>query len=286
MGPWSRVRVAKCQVLVTGLLGLLLGLAVAIMAVLTYFRDPFAAISHVSLEGNPYQAVHQWVFSGGVILAGLLILGAMLCMAATVQEAQGLMAAGFLCFALAFCVLMQVVFWRLRNPTQVEDALLDTYDVLYEQALQGPANTQRRRELGAIQDMLRCCGKPSRLGRQGSAEAGLCAGELALREDCLQGVRRLLGTHLRIWDTLAKLGLALTVYAMLFSTFLWATIHQDRRGTYTVTSPRARDRPTREPCVFRYSRSHREPQRPETQALDDLLGRRGHAKGPRLSQHC
>ncbi|XP_004717275.1 tetraspanin-32, partial [Echinops telfairi] len=284
MGPWSRVRVAKCQALVTGLLGLLLGLAVATMAILTYFGAPFAAISRVSLEGNPYQAVHQWVFCAGVSLAGLLILGAMFCMAATVREAKGRMAAGFLCFALAFCVLVQVVFWRWRNPTQVEDALLDTYDLLYEQALQGPANTRRRRELGAVQDTLRCCGKPSPLGRQGSMEAGLCAGELALREDCLQGVRNLLGTHLSIWDTLASLGLALTVYAMLLSAFLWATIHLDCRGTYTLTPPRAPDRPTQELCAFSYSQSP-EVQHPDTQAPDGLLGEED-MQGARLSQHC
>nr|XP_028688890.1 tetraspanin-32 isoform X5 [Macaca mulatta] len=151
MGPWSRVRVAKCQMLVTCFFILLLGLSVATMVTFTYFGAHFAVIRRASLEKNPYQAVHQWAFSAGLSLVGLLTLGAVLSAAGTVREAQGLMAGGFLCFSLAFCTQVQLVFWRLHSPTQVEDAMLDTYDLVYEQAMKGTSHVGRQ-ELAAIQD--------------------------------------------------------------------------------------------------------------------------------------
>ncbi|XP_063566953.1 tetraspanin-32 isoform X3 [Gorilla gorilla gorilla] len=226
MGPWSRVRVAKCQMLVTCFFILLLGLSVATMMTLTYFGAHFAVICRASLEKNPYQAVHQWAFSAGLSLVGLLTLGAVLSAAATVREAQGLMAGGFLCFSLAFCAQVQVVFWRLHSPTQVEDAMLDTYDLVYEQAMKGTSHV-RRQELAAIQDV-----------------------------DCLQGIRSFLRTHQQVASSLTSIGLALTVSALLLSSFLWFAIRcgcsLDRKGKYTLT-PRACGRQPQEPSLFRCS---------------------------------
>uniref|UniRef100_A0A8C5XUI3 Tetraspanin 32 n=1 Tax=Microcebus murinus TaxID=30608 RepID=A0A8C5XUI3_MICMU len=181
MGPRGRVRAAKCQMLVTSLLVLLLGLSVATVAALTYFGAPLAAISRATLERNPYETVHRWAFYVGMSLAGLLSLGAVLSTAATVREAQGLMAGAFLSFALGFCVLVQVAFWGSRNSTQVEDAVLDTYDLLYDRALR-TATRARQRELAAIQDAFLCCGKRSPFGLLGRSEAGLCQGEAAARQ--------------------------------------------------------------------------------------------------------
>ncbi|EHB15710.1 Tetraspanin-32 [Heterocephalus glaber] len=238
MRPGSRVRAAKCQMLATSFFVLLLGFSVATMEVLTYFGDHhFAIISQVSLERNPYDAVHRWAFYVGISLAGLLILGASLSTTAAVKEAQGLMAGGneekenargfpystlrtvealgFLCFVMVFCALLQVAYWRFRNPTQVEDAMLDTYDLVYDQAVRSPSSLQWQ-ELAAIQDTFLCCGKRSPFGLVESPEADLCQGEEAARE----------------------------VYSMLLSSFLWFAIlsgcNLDRKGTYTVT-PRGED---------------------------------------------
>ncbi|XP_073868982.1 tetraspanin-32 isoform X14 [Macaca fascicularis] len=251
MGPWSRVRVAKCQMLVTCFFILLLGLSVATMVTFTYFGAHFAVIRRASLEKNPYQAVHQWAFSAGLSLVGLLTLGAVLSAAGTVREAQGLMAGneekengqgrpdhpaasdgedleeGFLCFSLAFCTQVQLVFWRLHSPTQVEDAMLDTYDLVYEQAMKGMSHVGRQ-ELAAIQDTFLCCGKRSPFSRLGSTEADLCQGQEAARE----------------------------VSALLLSSFLWFAIRSgcslDRKGQYTL-APRACGRQPQEPSVFRRS---------------------------------
>nr|XP_035923697.1 tetraspanin-32 isoform X2 [Halichoerus grypus] len=88
---------------------------------------------------------------------------------------------GFLCFALVFSALVQVAFWRFHNPTQVEDALLDTYDLVYDRAVRNLSGTPRQ-QLVAIQDMFLCCGKSSPFSLLGDAEAGLCRGEQAARQ--------------------------------------------------------------------------------------------------------
>ncbi|XP_036717281.1 tetraspanin-32 [Balaenoptera musculus] len=265
MGPWSRVRVAKCQMLVTSLFVLLLGLAMATTAVLTYFGPHFAVIGHASSERTPYEVLHLWAFSAGIILAGLLTLGAVLSAAATVREAGGLMAGAFLCFALVFCALVQVAFWRFHNPTQVEDAVLDAYDQVYEQAVKSSSGMWRQ-ELVAIQDMFQCCGKSPPLGLPEGSEADLCRGQEAARQDCLQGIRSFLRLHRNVVSALISLGLASTVYATLLSAFLWSAI---RSGKYTL-SPRARGCQPQEPCFYRRCQEGPAPHHPGREAVTDL----------------
>ncbi|XP_048663824.1 tetraspanin-32 isoform X2 [Marmota marmota marmota] len=219
MGPGRRVGVAKCQMLVTCFLVLLLSISMATAMALLHFEDRFAVVSRASVDSNPLEAVHRWVFSMGISLAGLLSLGATLSAAATMREAPGLLAMdhktepltsvsgaaslhtscqptqatrlhtvtrplcsqGFLCFALVFCSLVQVAFWRFHNPTQVEDTMLDTYDLVYDQAVRSPSSIQGP-ELAAIQDTFLCCGKRSPFQLLGSREADPCRGEEAARE--------------------------------------------------------------------------------------------------------
>ncbi|XP_057362715.1 tetraspanin-32 isoform X2 [Manis pentadactyla] len=280
MEPWSRVRVAKCQML-------LLGLSVATTAALTYFGAHFAVIYHASSERTPPEATHLGAFYVSITLAGLLTLGAMLSATATVREATGLMAAGFLCFALVFCVLVQVAFWRFHNPTQMEDAVLDVYDLVYDQAVRSSPGV-RQQELAAIQDTFLCCGKPAPSSLPGNTVDTLCQGEVAERQDCLQSIRSLLRTHGSITSTLTGLGLASTVYAMLLSSFLWFAIRSgcslDRRGTYTL-SPRAHDCQPQEPSVFRRCQAGPAPHHPvESDVPHRSLGSSRRPGGPRLLQ--
>ncbi|KAM9763512.1 tetraspanin-32 isoform 4-T4 [Dama dama] len=236
----------------------LLGSAMAATAALSYFGPHFAVIGHVSADRSTYEAVHHWAFFAGIVLAALLTLGAVLSAAATVRGAGGLMAAAFLSFALVFCALAQAAFWRLHNPTQVEDAVLDAYDRAYDQVVRSASGTGRQ-ELVAIQDTFWCCGKSSPLGLLGGSEADLCRGEEATRQDCLQGIQSFLRAHGNIVSTLIGLGLTFTVYAMLLSSFIWFTI---RSGRYSV-SQRARSHPPQEPRVYRcIQEGSRSPRRP------------------------
>ncbi|XP_019656162.1 tetraspanin-32 isoform X5 [Ailuropoda melanoleuca] len=234
MGPWSRVRAAKCQMLVTSFLVLLLGLSMATLAALTYFGAHFAVLGHASSDRTPYEAVHRWAFYACISLAGLLTLGAVLGAAATVREAGGLMAGGFLCFALVFGALAQAAFWRLHSPTQVEDAMLDAYDLLYDRAVRSLSSTPRQ-QLLAIQDTFLCCGKSSPFSLLGDAEASLCRGEQAARQiPHPNGKPAFFGLGERQGSQRTDS----QVYAMLLSAFLWFSIRSgsslDRRGKYTL----------------------------------------------------
>ncbi|XP_041522458.1 tetraspanin-32 [Microtus oregoni] len=256
MEHWNRIKIAKCQILITNFFVLLLGLSTATMAVVIHFGNRFTVIRQVALERNPYEGMHYWAFYLGISLAGLLSLGAVLSTIATVREAHGLMAAGFLCFALSFCVLVQVAFWRFHNPTQVEDAVLDTYDLVYDQAMKSPSSSWWQ-ELATIQDTFLCCGKKSPFGFLASTRAIPCQGQEAMREDCLQRIGSFLWTHYSIASTLTCTSLALTVYAMMLCAFLWFAIHSycglDRKGRYTLT-PRAHGCQPQEPSLFRWTK--------------------------------
>ncbi|XP_055987571.1 tetraspanin-32 [Sorex fumeus] len=251
MGTRSRVRVAKCQLLVTSLFVMLLGLSLAALAALTYFGAPFAAAGRGSPERLSFQ---RWAFHTGLCLAALLGLGAVLSVVATLREAGGLMAGGFLSFALVFCALVQVAFWRARNPTQAEDTLLDAYDALYERAVHSAPGSGHQ-ELAAIHDAFQCCGKSSPFSRLGSAEAHLCQGASG-RQDCLRSIRDSLRTHGNVASALIGLGLAATAYAMLLCSFLWFAIRAgrglDRKGQYAL-SPRACTRRPPQPSNFRHT---------------------------------
>nr|XP_039327005.1 tetraspanin-32 isoform X3 [Saimiri boliviensis boliviensis] len=133
--------------------------------------------------------------------------------------------------------------------------MLDTYDLVYEQAVKGTSHI-RWQELVAIQDTFLCCGKRSPFSRLGNTEAELCRGEEAAREDCLQGIWSFLRTHQQVTFSLTTIGLALTVYALLLNSFLWFAIRSgcslDRKGKYTL-APRACGHQPQEPSLLRRS---------------------------------
>ncbi|XP_028626949.1 tetraspanin-32 isoform X2 [Grammomys surdaster] len=228
MGRWNRIKIVKCQILITNFFVLLLGLSMATMAVVTHFGDHFTVIGRASLERNPYETLRYWAFYVGIGLAGLLSLGAALSTIATVREAHGLMAS-------------------------VEDAVLDTYDVVYDQAMKSPSSSWWQ-ELAVIQDTFLCCGKKSPFGLLASTGAIMCQGQEAMREDCLQSIGNFLWTHYSIASTLTCTSLALTVYAMMLCAFLWFAIHSycglDRKGRYSLT-PRSHGCQSQEPSLFR-----------------------------------
>ncbi|XP_060033290.1 tetraspanin-32 isoform X2 [Erinaceus europaeus] len=233
MGPRARVRAAKCQMLMASFFTMLLALSVAALATLTYFGVHFTVISQASPHWAPYAAAQRWGRRGWRPLT--------LCPQA------------FLCFALVFCALAQVAVWRLHGPSQVGEAMLDTYDLLYDRAVRGPSGAGGP-ELAAIQDTFLCCGKSSPFSRLGGSQDLLCRGPQAERQDCLQGIRSFLKTHGNIISTLTALGLACMVYAILLSSFLWFTIRAGdnlaRRGQYTL-NPWSRERQPQGPSFFR-----------------------------------
>ncbi|XP_037755572.1 tetraspanin-32 isoform X3 [Chelonia mydas] len=163
MGRRHWVRTTKCQLIVTSLFVMLLGLAVSILTIITRYGAHFSVISGVSSEANPYRIFHNVAFYSGICLTMILVLAALLSTVATVRESVCLMAMGFFCFAIVFCALIQAAFWRYTNNRE-----------------------------------FLCCGKQSPFGETGGIEEETCPSEPmgTARADCLQEIQDFLKKHM------------------------------------------------------------------------------------------
>ncbi|KAM6393670.1 tetraspanin-32 isoform 4-T4 [Pluvialis apricaria] len=208
MGLRCSVRTTKCQLLVTSLCVMLLGFSIATLSTVTHYRLHFTLLSNISLENNSYRVIHHAAFYFGICLSMTLILAALLSAAATVRESQCLTAMGFFCFALAFCGLIPAACWRYTHGTEVEDSMMDVYDLVYEEVRRN-ASSFRRHELTAIHET-----------------------------DCLQEIRDFLKKHMDLISTLLGITISFTVYGMILTSFLWFSIHfssnLERKGKYIL----------------------------------------------------
>ncbi|KAM6068718.1 tetraspanin-32 isoform 6-T6 [Theristicus caerulescens] len=211
MGLRCGMRTTKCQQLVTSLCVMLLGLSIATLSTVTHYGLHFTLISDISLESNSYRVIHHTAFYFGICLSMTLILAALLSSAATVRESQCLTAMGFFCFALAFCGLIPAACWRYTHSTEVEDSMMDVYDLVYEEVRRN-ASSFRRHELTAIHEAFLCCGKHSPFGDMANIES----------KTCPSGQVRDTGQ----------------IYGMILTSFLWFSIHfssnLDRKGKYIL----------------------------------------------------
>uniref|UniRef100_G1N791 Uncharacterized protein n=1 Tax=Meleagris gallopavo TaxID=9103 RepID=G1N791_MELGA len=117
----------------------------------------------------------------------------------------------FFCFALAFCGMIPALCWRYMHSTEVEDSMLDVYDLVYEEVRRN-GSSSKRHELTLIHEVFLCCGKHSPLGDTAAVEHKMCHP----------------GTE---WA-------AGRVYGMVLTSFHWFSIHfsdnLDRKGKYTL----------------------------------------------------
>ncbi|XP_061856277.1 tetraspanin-32 isoform X4 [Colius striatus] len=188
------MRTTKCQLLVTSLCVMLLGLSIATLSTVTHYGLHFTLISNISLESNAYRAIHNAAFYFGICLSMALILAALLSSAAMVRESQCLTAMGFFCFALAFCGLIPAACWRYTHSTEVENSMMDVYDLVYEEVRRN-ISSLRRHELTAIHEAFLCCGKHSPFGDTTDIEQETCpssrvhdAGQYHLSEADLEAI--------------------------------------------------------------------------------------------------
>uniref|UniRef100_A0A8C3KDN1 Tetraspanin 32 n=1 Tax=Calidris pygmaea TaxID=425635 RepID=A0A8C3KDN1_9CHAR len=151
MGLRCGMRTTKCQLLMTSLCVMLLGLSIATLSTVTHYGLHFTLFSNISLESNGYRVIHHAAFYFGICLSMTLILAALLSSAATVRESQRLTAMGFFCFALAFLGLIPAACWRYTHSTEVEESMMDVYDLVYEEVRRN-ASSFRRHELTAIHE--------------------------------------------------------------------------------------------------------------------------------------
>ncbi|NXT44898.1 TSN32 protein, partial [Pelecanoides urinatrix] len=235
----SQLELLPCQSLPKNLLFQLLGLSIATLSTVTHYGLHFTLISDISLESNSYRVIHHAAFYFGICLSMTLILAALLSSAATVRESQCLTAMGFFCFALAFCGLIPAVCWRYTHSTEVEDSVMDVYDLVYEEVRRNTSSF-RRHELTAIHEAFLCCGKRSPFGDTANVERRTCpSGQVRdAGQDCLREIQDFLKKHMDFVSTLLGIAIGLTVYGMILTSFLWFSIHfstnLDRKGKYIL----------------------------------------------------
>ncbi|NXJ34145.1 TSN32 protein, partial [Ciconia maguari] len=228
-----------CQSLPKNLLFQLLGLSIATLSTVTHYGLHFTLISDISLESNSYRVIHHAAFYFGICLSMTLILAALLSSAATVRESQCLTAMGFFCFALAFCGLIPAACWRYTHSTEVEDSMMDVYDLVYEEVRRN-ASSFRRHELTAIHEAFLCCGKRSPFGDTANVERKTCpSGQVHdVGKDCLQEIQDFLKKHMDFVFTLLGITIGFMVYGMILTSLLWFSIHfssnLDRKGKYIL----------------------------------------------------
>ncbi|XP_071894631.1 tetraspanin-32 [Anas platyrhynchos] len=239
MGPRCGMRTAKCQLMATSLCIMLLGLSIATLSTVTHYGLRFTIISNISPESNSYRVIHHAAFYVGICLSMTLILAALLSSAATVRESQCLTATGFFCFALAFCGLIPAACWRYARSTEVEDSMMDVYDLVYEEVRRN-VSSFRRHELNAIHEAFLCCGKHSPFGDTAAVEHNTCppSQAQAAGQDCLQEIQGFLKKHMDLVSMLLGTTICFTVYGMVLTSFLWFYIHfsnnLDRKGKYIL----------------------------------------------------
>ncbi|XP_030337177.1 tetraspanin-32 [Strigops habroptila] len=239
MGLRCGMRTTKCQLLVTSLCVMLLGLSIATLSTVTHYGPHFSLISDISLESNSYRVIHHTAFYFGICLSMTLILTALLSCVAMVRESQSLTAMGFFCFAVAFCGLIPAAWWRYTHSTEVEDSMMDVYDLVYEEVRRN-ASSFRRHELTAIHKAFLCCGKHSPFGDTTNVERKTCPPGQAhdAGQDCLREIQFFLKKHMDFVTTLLGIAIGFTVYGMILTSFLWFSIHfssnLDRKGKYIL----------------------------------------------------
>ncbi|XP_072194555.1 tetraspanin-32 [Excalfactoria chinensis] len=239
MGLRHRMRSTKCQLMAASLCVMLLGLSIATLSTVTRYGLHFSIISNATLESSSYRVIHHTAFYVGVFLSMTLILAALLSAVATVRESRCLTVTAFFCFALAFCGMVPALCWRYMHSTEVEDSMLDVYDLMYEEVRRN-GSSSKRHELTLIHEVFLCCGKHSPLGDTAAIEHRMChpGTEWAAGRDCLQEMHSFLKKHMGFVSTLLGITIGFTVYGMVLTSFLWFSIHfsnnLDRKGKYTL----------------------------------------------------
>ncbi|XP_077177634.1 tetraspanin-32 isoform X2 [Paroedura picta] len=218
---------------------LLLGLSIAILAVITYYEKRFIVISEVSLETNLIRTFHSLVLYAGICLSSILTIAAVLSIVATWRDMKSALAVGFFCFAVVFCASVQVAYWTITNSTEAEDAMMDVYDFVYEE-VRSSSSSNRSQELLTIHETFLCCGKKLLFEEASHIESETCQSETTgtTNEDCLQEIHIFLKKHMRFVTVLMIITTIIVVYGMILTSFLCFSVHfnnsLDRKDKYIL----------------------------------------------------
>ncbi|XP_066439174.1 tetraspanin-32-like [Eleutherodactylus coqui] len=231
----SWVRVARCQLLVSGLFIMVLAVACCILTVITGLGSHFTVFTEAAPADNTIGDLHYTMMLYGGFVSGLLILTLLLSIISVLRESQNLMAAAFVGFGFLFCALMAGLTWTQDCQIQVKDSILDVYDDLYEQVLRGHPG-EAKEHLLQVHEIFQCCGK---IGEQQRISTPLITcNNTADDKDCVSAISDVLHLHWYWVRTLLMSSLGLTVYGMMLSSFLYFSLPRGniwgRRGEYSL----------------------------------------------------
>ncbi|XP_078076631.1 tetraspanin-32-like [Mustelus asterias] len=213
------IKATKYQLLGISLIVMFLGVAVAAVTLWTSFNDEFFVIRNITIETNRYTRFHDLAVYSGLSTSIFLALLGIICLIGIAKESQYLLSVVLFCFALLFCGVVQMAYWRSTYKQLVENAVKDVYDFLYDDFTRNSSDYSKE-DLIAIHSTFLCCGKNSTFSRYTSVENETCFAEGAPLKDCLQTMETRVTDLMVMVDALTVLVGIITVYGIILTAFL------------------------------------------------------------------
>ncbi|XP_078405112.1 tetraspanin-32-like isoform X2 [Cetorhinus maximus] len=197
------IKATKYQLLGTSFTVMFLGVAVAAITLWISFSDEFIVIRNITIETNRYARLHDLAAYSGLSASVFLTLLGIICLIGIIRESEYLLSVVLFCFALLFCGVVQMMYWR------------STYKQLFL-----------------------CCGKNSTFSHYNPVENETCFAEGPPLKDCLQAVEDQITGLMAIVEALMVLLGIVTVYGMILAAFLCfagcLTVSWYTKGKYKV----------------------------------------------------
>ncbi|XP_059507846.1 tetraspanin-32-like isoform X2 [Stegostoma tigrinum] len=232
------IRVTKYQLLGICIIVMLLGVTVAAVTLWISFNDEFFVIRNITTETNQYTRFHELAVYSGLSISIFLALLGIICLIGIVKESKYLLTVVLICFAVLFCGVVQMMYWKSAYKHLVESAVKDVYDFLYDDFMRN-SSINSKQDLIAIHSAFLCCGKNSTFSHYSSVENETCFAEGTHLKDCLQAVENRITSLVIIIEALTLLVGTVTVHGMILTAFFcfagclaedWHT-----KGKYQVT---------------------------------------------------
>ncbi|XP_067902200.1 tetraspanin-32-like isoform X2 [Heterodontus francisci] len=212
------IKATKYQLLGISITVMFLGVAVAAVTLWTSFSDEFIVIRNISIETNRYTRFHDLAVYSGLSTSIFLALLGIICLIGIAKESEYLLSVVLFCFALLFCGVVQLAYWRSTCKHLVENAVKDVYDFLYDDYMRN-SSSHSKQHLITIHSTFLCCGKNSTFSHYSSVENETCFADGAPQKDCLQAVENQITGLTAIIGALTVLMGIVTVYGMILTAF-------------------------------------------------------------------
>ncbi|XP_078270903.1 tetraspanin-32-like [Rhinoraja longicauda] len=237
MGIDRLIRATKYQLLGISLIVVFLGVALAAVTLWTCFNDKFYIIRNVTIENNRYARMHDLAVHSSLAISTFLALLGIITLIGIVKESELLLSVVLICFALLFCGVVQLAYWKSAYKQVVEDAAKDVYDFLYADFMRNVSHPSKQ-DLINIHSTFSCCGKNSTFSYSSVVENETCLPHHEPQKDCLQSIENQIADNMTIIGVLTILLGIVTVYGMILTAFFCfaACLIQirNKKGKYTL----------------------------------------------------